>query len=90
MVPHPLVAPSRGVHRVVPGTRRPPRCVRFHVGAVLVWLIKSIKFIKKLVKWALLLQKYGFEVMHQTYIINLNTNILSHNPSFSKKDLIKV
>ena len=53
----------------------------------LKWLMESDKFIGKLVRWALLLQEYDFEVVHQARIMNLDADGLSRNPSSSSKDL---
>ena len=50
--------------------------------------MKSVKLIGKLARWALLLHKYDFEVMHRAGITNLDANELLRNPSLWNEDLI--
>ena len=47
----------------------------------LKWLMESDKLTSKLARWALLLQEYDFEVVHQADITNLDADGLSRNPS---------
>ena len=52
--------------------------------------MKLDKLTGKLTMWALLLQEYDFEMIHCVGIINLDANGLSHNPSSSNEDLIRL
>ncbi len=56
----------------------------------LKWLMESDKLTGKLARWALVLQEYDFEVVHQANITNLNADGLSRNPSPSEEDLTSV
>lgn len=48
----------------------------------------GIRQIHQLARWALLLQEYDFEVVHQADITNLDADGLSRNPSLFDEDLI--
>jgi hypothetical protein len=54
---------------------------------LLRWLVESDKLTDKLVRWALLLQEYEFEVVHHVGITNLDADGFSRNPSPSDEDL---
>ena len=49
--------------------------------------MKLDKLTSKFAMWALLLQEYGFEVVHRAGIINLDADGFSCNPSPSDGDL---
>jgi hypothetical protein len=55
----------------------------------LKWLMESDKLTGKLVRWALLLQEYDFEVVHRAGIANLDADGLSRNPSPLDEDLTR-
>jgi hypothetical protein len=49
----------------------------------LKFLMESNQFIRKLVKWALLLYEYDFDVVHKVSRINQDVDGLNQNPSSS-------
>jgi hypothetical protein len=48
--------------------------------------MESNKLTGKLVRWALILQEYDFQVVHRPGVTNLDANGLSRNPCISKED----
>lgn len=49
--------------------------------------MESDKLTSELARWALLLQEYGYEVVHKADLTNPNACGLTHNPNPSKEDL---
>jgi hypothetical protein len=54
----------------------------------LKFLMESNQLIGKLAKWALILQKYDFDIIHRVGRLNWDVDGLNQNPSFSEKDTI--
>ncbi|CAN5961803.1 unnamed protein product [Sphagnum jensenii] len=48
--------------------------------------MESNKLIGKLTWWALILQKYGFQVVHRPRVANLDADGLSQNPCTNQED----
>lgn len=53
----------------------------------LKWLMEFDKLTGKLVRWALLLQEFDFEVVHKAGLQNLDADGLSRNPNPLQEDL---
>ncbi len=49
----------------------------------LKWLMQSNKLMGKLARWALILQKYDFQVVHRHGVANLDVDGLNRNPCIS-------
>ncbi len=52
--------------------------------------MESIFFTRKLAKWALILQKYNFDIIHKVGRVNWDVDGLNQNPSSNEEDNIKV
>jgi hypothetical protein len=48
------------------------------------------QLIRKLVKWALLLHEYDFNVIHRFGMVNRHANGLNQNSSSNEEDIIRV
>jgi len=55
---------------------------------LLKWLMESDKLTGKLARWALILQKYDFQVVHKPRVTNLDADGLNRNPCTSHEDNI--
>ncbi len=54
----------------------------------LKFLMESNRFIGKLARWALILPKYDFNVVHKASRVNRDAHGLNRNPSSSEEDTI--
>jgi hypothetical protein len=53
----------------------------------LKFLIKLDRFTRKFARWALILQKYDFHIVHRINRVNWDANRLNWNPSSNEEDI---